>query len=62
VPGGLDKERGQARLPNHELIKVEFGSLVEGLLGKIYQALKESLGKVGLPPLFANSQSFSQRW
>jgi hypothetical protein len=49
-----EKERGQATLPDHELVTIEHWSIgwkalkVNQVTGKIYQ-----VGKGGLPPLFA---------
>ena len=49
----LRKERGQARLPNPELIRVEFQFRSKGSQSESKEAYEESrVGKVGLPPLF----------
>jgi hypothetical protein len=51
------KEREQARLPDHELIKVEPLALLKRLSNEIRRASRRisQVGKVGLRPLFARA-------
>jgi hypothetical protein len=51
------KERGQARLPDRELIKVESLALLRRLSNEIKRASRRisQVGKVGSPPLFARA-------
>ena len=52
----MNEERGQARLPDHELIPVEFSFLLERLSSWINHTSQmiSQVRKVGLPPLFAS--------
>jgi hypothetical protein len=56
------KQRGQARLPDPELISVEFQFLIEGLSGRIDRVIQKSHGwEGGLAPAGESYKSWKDQ-